>query len=157
MLKKDTVWSRQIALRYFLKVQRFRVGSLSAIDISVCNVNVFCSFSLQATLQICLQHPWASAALRQKLQLQLCYRCTIQHEIITPTQALLGADREVTFVFAWQQWLSRYHFVTLYSIQNQHIFKYSKAVMAAFPHLYILDKDISFHWSLFTEIKTALM
>lgn len=45
------------------------MGSLSAIHTSVCIVNVFYSFPLQATLQICLQEPCASAALREKLQL----------------------------------------------------------------------------------------
>lgn len=54
--EKGSVLSRQIALKQFLILQGFHVGSLSAKHTPVCTINVFC-FSQQTTLQTRLLHP----------------------------------------------------------------------------------------------------
>lgn len=55
------------------------------------------SFILQAALQTLLQHPCASAALKQKFQLLTGAAAAVlrmYHQITTQVQALLGADRK---------------------------------------------------------------
>lgn len=115
---------------------------------------MFHSFALQAASQTFLQHICASAALKQKLLTEAAAAVLqVYHQIITQAQALQTERYKLCVLdnndyFAMCLW-------PCIPFKSQQILNYFMTVIAAFSHLYILDKGISFLLAIsFTELSS---